>query len=53
MIQALFLLHILRNRFGEIPESYRQRVESADADTLAGWADRVLTAERIEQVFEQ
>jgi hypothetical protein len=40
----------MRLKFGEIPEAIRQRIEQADADTLLTWSERILTAERIEDV---
>jgi hypothetical protein len=45
------LLRLLRLKFGEIPEDVRRRVEQADADTLLTWSERILTAERIEDIF--
>ena len=48
--EALVLLHLLRLKFGKIPDTIRQRIEQADADTLLTWSERILTAERIEDV---
>jgi hypothetical protein len=45
------LLRQMRLKFGEIPEDVRRRVEQADADTLLTWSERILTAERIEDVL--
>ncbi len=42
----------LELRFGPLPEAIRGRLEGADADTLLHWADRVLTADTLEAVFE-
>ena len=45
------LLRQMRLKFGEIPEDVRRRVEQAEADTLLTWSERILTAERIEDIF--
>ncbi len=49
--EVLVLLRQLRLKFGEIPEAIRQRVEAADSDTLLTWSERILTAERIDDVL--
>ena len=49
--EVLVLLRLLRLKFGEVPEEIRQRVEAADADTLLLWSERILTAERVEDVI--
>jgi len=49
--QASVLLKQLQIRFGGVDSQYRQRIEQADADTLLLWAERVLTADSIEDVF--
>ena len=48
--QAL-LLRLLHRRFGEIPEATRQRLEQAGTDKLETWADRVLDAKTLAEVF--
>jgi predicted transposase YdaD len=48
--ESLVLLRQLRLKFGEIPDEIRLRIEEADADTLLTWSERILTAERIEDV---
>lgn len=45
------LLRQIRLKFGEIPDEVRRRIEQADADTLLTWSERILTAERIEDIF--
>ncbi len=42
----------LEHRFGTIPEWAAARIAQADADTLQGWALKVLDARQIEDVFE-
>jgi len=49
--ERVVLLRQLRRRFGPLDEPTEKRVGSTDADTLLEWADRLLTAERIEDVF--
>ncbi len=51
--ECTVLERLLKNRFGDIPEQYRKRVEQADSDKLLKWTDRVLTAETIDEVFEE
>ncbi|MCO5170999.1 MAG: Rpn family recombination-promoting nuclease/putative transposase [Planctomycetes bacterium] len=46
------LERVLRSRFGEVPASVRERLEAASATALERWAERVLSAERLEDVFE-
>ena len=43
----------LENRFGKLPAQYRKRLEAADSETLLRWSERVLTAQSIEEVFEE
>ncbi|MEA1048209.1 hypothetical protein U5801_00025 [Lamprobacter modestohalophilus] len=38
-------------RFGEPSESIHQRLETADAETLALWFDRALEARALEDIF--
>ena len=49
--ESLVLLRLLRLKFGEGPEEIRGRIETADADTLLTWSERILTAERMEDIF--
>ena len=49
--EARMLTSLLQLRFGELPEAARQHIESADADTLLRWSERVLTAESLEDVL--
>ncbi len=41
----------LKRRFNELPQWIDQRLEQASRQELEGWADRVLDAERLEDVF--
>ena len=49
--EARFLRHLLAKRFGELPEAILQRIETADAETLAVWFDRALDAGSLEHIF--
>ena len=50
--EAQMLLRQLSPRFGNLPQSACQHVESADADTLLRWSERVLTAATLDEVFQ-
>jgi hypothetical protein len=46
------LLRLIDRKYGAAALAvYRERVEQADAQTLLAWAERVLTAETVEEVF--
>ena len=49
--EARVLLRLLERKFGTLPEKTRERIEGADEATLLTWSDRVLTAERLEDVL--
>jgi hypothetical protein len=49
--EALVLLRQIRLKFGAIPDEARRRIEQADADTLLVWSERVLTADRIDDII--
>ncbi len=46
------LRRLLERRFGELPSEAVERLERADVDLLLEWSDRVLTAAKLEDVFE-
>lgn len=48
--EARVLLRQLQRKFGDLPEAIRHRVEQADEHTLLEWSDRVLTADRLNEV---
>ena len=50
--EARVLLRQLTLKFGALPEAVRLRVESADAETLLRWSEKVLSADRVEDVVE-
>ena len=45
------LLRQLELRFGSLPEEYRERMATADPDTLLVWSERVLSAHQLEEIF--
>lgn len=49
--EAAVVRRLLERRFGPLPESARNRLAAADADTLLVWADRLLDAATLEDVF--
>ncbi len=49
--EAHILTAKLRLRFGELPTAVHQRIETADADTLLRWSERVLTAATLDEIL--
>jgi hypothetical protein len=49
--EARVLLRLLTLKFGPVPEAILAHVESADAETLLRWSERVLSADDLEAVF--
>ena len=49
--EAGVLLRQLKRKFGSVPEELRRRIDEADSELLLGWAERVLMAEHLEDVF--
>lgn len=50
--EAKVLLRQIDRKYGaQLAAAYRERIESADAETLLLWSDRILSAERIEDLF--
>lgn len=50
--EAKALLRLLERKFGPVDPRTCARIRRAGPDRLLEWVDRVLTAERLEQVFE-
>jgi hypothetical protein len=50
--EATLLIRQMRTKFGPVPRTVQQKIASADARTLLKWGDRVLSATRLEEVFE-
>ena len=49
--EATMLRRQLKSRFGDLDERTLARVAAGDADRLLEWGERILTAERLEDVF--
>ncbi len=49
--ESKILTLLLEQRFGHIPEPYRQKLFTANDEQLTTWAKQVLTAMSIAQVF--
>ncbi|CUB07956.1 Putative transposase, YhgA-like/Domain of unknown function (DUF4351) [Tepidiphilus thermophilus] len=49
--ESLLLQRQLTRRFGPLPDWAQQRLRSATSEELETWADRVLDAQRLEEVF--
>jgi hypothetical protein len=51
--ETLVLRRLLTRRFGPLPEWAEDKLAQADRTQLESWADRVLDAKMLEEVFEQ
>ena len=49
--EANILIHLMQTKFGTVPSEAIGRIEQADADTLLHWSERILTAEKPEDLF--
>ena len=49
--EAAGLLRQMERKFCPLPESARQRIDSADAETLLVWAERLLDANSLDEVW--
>ncbi|MBM4062587.1 MAG: Rpn family recombination-promoting nuclease/putative transposase [Planctomycetes bacterium] len=49
--RAELLLRLLHRRFGELPADLEERVRSADVAALDTWAERVLDAQSLDEMF--
>jgi hypothetical protein len=50
--EARLLLRLLRLKFGPLATDVEERVRSADAERLLDWGERLLTAESLQDVFQ-
>lgn len=50
--EAKILLRQIKTKFGSVPAAIKKRVQSANAKELLTWAERVLSAESLDQIFE-
>ena len=51
--EATLLLRLLRRKFGALDPATEERVNSADAEQLLEWGERVLTANTLDEVFDR
>ena len=51
--EAEVLLRQLRLRFGALPEDVTARINTADAETLLHWSERILSASTLDAVFAE
>jgi hypothetical protein len=49
--EAKMLVRLLEMRFGPLSEERRRQLESADAESLLEWSERILTAQTVDEVF--
>lgn len=50
--EAKVLLRQIDRKYGaQLAAAYRERIEGAGAETLLLWSDRILSADRIEDLF--
>jgi hypothetical protein len=50
--EARVIIRQAEKKYGPLPEWAKTRIESADADQLLVWAERVLTATTLDEIFE-
>ena len=50
--QARLLTRQLRKRFGELPDSIRARLHTAQTDQLENWGERLLEVSSLNEVFD-
>ena len=50
--EAVLFLRLVEKKFGVVSEDFRAKIESARSEQLLEWTDRILTARRLDQVFE-
>ena len=48
----MLFLRLVEKRFGVVSADFRAKIESASSEQLLEWTDRILTARRLDQVFE-
>ena len=49
--EARILLRLVTLKFGPPSDAVRQRIETADAETLLAWSERILTAQCLDEVL--
>jgi len=51
--EATMLQSLLESKFLQIPKHYLKRIEEAPADILLQWAKRFISAQCVEEVFDE
>ena len=51
--EAALLIRLLEFKFGPLRPEDRSRIDTADAERLLAWGERVLTARSLDEVFEE
>lgn len=49
--EAAVVVRLLQSKFGDLPETARERIEAADPETLLVWSERILTASSLDEVL--
>ena len=49
--ERALVLRLIQRRFGEVPPSVHKRLQSAAQHQLETWADRVLDADSLDDIF--
>lgn len=47
------LLHLIKQKFSSIPESYEKRLQATDADTLLDLAERLMHSNSLNELFDE
>ena len=50
--ETILLLRQMKQNFGAVPEMVQQKLEQANTDDLLLWAENILSAKCIEDVFK-
>jgi hypothetical protein len=50
-VGAEVLLRLLQRKFKFLPATYHKRIQQADAETLLNWAEHLLDAKTLDDVF--
>ena len=49
--ESAMLFRLLERKFGQVSEEVKQKIESADSDTLLEWGEKILSASTMYDVF--
>jgi hypothetical protein len=50
--EAILLMRLINKKFGSLPMTLQKKVERADTNNLLKWADNILVANCIEDIFK-